>query len=248
MQNRNIDTVVRTKTLIKGALPGPVLKCLRQTKRCVIGKQASNPGGYAAIKLTDDDIEQGTYKEYIGGDGEDWDRRGAFQLYFLQSMGMTSHSTLLEVGCGPARASRYLIDYLNAGNYRGVDYNADFIRAAETVSRKTGLDVKQPAFEVVQDFNFDHMQPVFDYALLFSVLNHCRPKQRFEFFERIPAAMREGGRIYISHAVWLDESYIPQDSTLSLTGKYTADDFDITKHGWDDDTIIWPIIEITKRR
>lgn len=247
MQNRTTETILRTKTLIKGAMPGPVLKSLRKAKRNLAGTPPSNPGGYAAVRLTDEDIKRGVYKEYIGGNGEDWDRRGAFQLYFLRHMGMTSQSKLLEVGCGPGRASRFLIDYLDAGNYCGVDYNADFITAVEAISKDNALNVKNPTFEVVRDFNFNHMQPVFDYALLFSVLNHCKPKQRPEFFKRIPTPMKEGGRIYISHADWFDESYIPPDSPLTLTNHFTADDFDVTKFGWGSDgRLVWPIIELTR--
>lgn len=249
MQDRTTETITRTKTLIKGAMPGPVLKRLRKAKRSLTGSGGSDPGGYAAVKLTEEDIMRGVYRDYIGGDGEDWDRRGAFQLQFLQKMGMTSRSRLLEVGCGPGRASRFLIDYLDTGNYCGVDYNADFITAVKTVTRQDGLEAKAPAFEVVDEFKFDHMPPVFDYALLFSVLNHCTPKQRLEFFKRIPTPMKQGGRIYISHADWFNESYIPQDSPLALTNHFTDDDFDVTKFGWGSDgRLVWPIIELTRHR
>ena len=72
----------------------------------------------------------------------------------LEKMGMHKNSRLLEVGCGPGRASKHLLDFLDDGNYFGVDYNADFIKVPYAMAEKNKLMVKRPSLEVVQDFNF----------------------------------------------------------------------------------------------
>lgn len=204
-------------------------------------------GGYFSITLTDEDIEQGLYKKYVGGGSKGWESRGAFQLHFLREMGMVNTSRVLDVGCGPGRASKHLIGFLEDKHYYGVDYNADFIKAAYAMSEQNGLAVKNPTFEVVHDFNFEHIEPIFDYAMVFSVLNHCSIDQREAFFRMIPKPLKQGGKVYISHAHWFDESCI-RKTRMNLTNQFGSNDFDILRYGYgmEDTEAIFPIIELTR--
>jgi SAM-dependent methyltransferase len=212
----------------------------------LLGRNRFPPlGEYSSIELTDEDIEKGKYKEYLGGGAESWESRGAFQLYFLKKMGLLETSRVLDVGCGPGRAGKHLIEFLESNKYYGVDYNADFIKAARTMSEQNNLGVKDPVFEVLQDFAFDRIDRVFDYAIVFSVLNHCTNEQRNTFFRMIPGPLKEGGKVYITHATWFDESYI-EGSGMKRTNQFDADDFDITEFGWSAKDEISPIIELTK--
>ncbi len=160
-------------------------------------------------------------------------------------MGMRENSHVLDVGCGPGRAGRHLIEFLEPNNYYGVDYNADFIKAARRMAEKHNLDVKNPVFEVVQDFRLDHIDRVFDFAIVFSVLNHCDVEQRNAFFRMIPKPLRKGGKVYITHANWFDDSYI-ENSSMERTNQLDGKDFDVTEFGWDAKDDISPIIELTK--
>lgn len=232
------------KAFIRNHLPHSLAHLLRTL---LPRKKPPAPVDYASITLTNQDLELGTYKKYLGGGSRGWESRGAFQLHFLREMGMQENSSVLDVGCGPGRAARHLIGYLEAGGYCGVDYNPDFIKAASAMATSNGMTSKHPTFWTVEDFDFEGIDRTFDYAIAFSVLNHCTIEQREKFFGRLPGRLKEGGKAYISHAGWFDGSYI-RKSSVRRTNKFGSGEFDITRFGWHDPTEIFPIIELTKHR
>jgi SAM-dependent methyltransferase len=243
-------TIKEIKTFISNNLPASIVKLLSK----IFGKnfyQFSQAGQrpytsiYSTLTLTDEDIKQGVYKQYLGGGDEKWELRGTFQLFFLQQMGMSERAKVLDIGCGPGRASKYLIGFLDRGNYYGVDYNADFIRVAELMAQQHQLIEKSPAFKVVENFNFEQFAPIFDYAIVFSVLNHCNGQQKKAFFSMISQPLKPGGKVYISHAFWFNDAYL-ENSNMKLTNQFGTDDFDITQYGWEDKNEIFPIIELTR--
>ena len=199
---------------------------------------------YSDISLTKDDISQEEYKKFLGGGAAEWELRGEFQLLFLQSMGLKPDHKFLDVGCGPGRAARFLIDFLSTGNYTGMDYNPSFIAAAEHMAAILDLSGKNPTFDTVEDFGFPPNYSNFDYCIVFSVLNHCNPEQRLSFFKHIPYVMATGGKIYISHCKWMKEPTLNHKG-LSVTNVLNDCGIDITKRGWQSGDI-FPIVEITK--
>jgi SAM-dependent methyltransferase len=218
---------------------------LVDTYRKLFGKNYRRGEYYATVTLTDEEIKRGEYKQYLGGRATLWESRGAFQLFFLQTMGMTKNSKVLDIGCGPGRASKHLIGFLDHHNYCGIDYNADFIKAATVMAEENQLIAKSPTFAVVQDFDFPpSFDSMFDYAIVFSVLNHCNEAQKEAFFRTIARPFKQGGKVYISHTAWFDESYL-KGAGVKLTNQFDAHDFDITKYGWNEDNGVFPIIELT---
>jgi cyclopropane fatty-acyl-phospholipid synthase-like methyltransferase len=210
-----------------------------------ISKYRHNKNGYLSITLSDEQINNGEYMKYFGGRANKWDSRGAFQLLFLQEMGMQRNSRVLDIGCGPGRASIHLIKFLDAANYYGIDNNPDFIKAANAMVEKNELANKSPSFRVIHDFNFVHNGSLFDYAIVFSVLNHCDITQKRNFFRMITQPLKVGGKVYISHAKWFKESYINK-TIWKKTKQFGPDDFDVTLYGWPKRQYVFPIIELTK--
>jgi hypothetical protein len=113
------------------------------------------------------------------------------------------------------------------------------------MSEKSGLGTKRPVFETVRDFRFEQLKPIFDYALVFSVLNHCTVSQREAFFRKIPEPLKKGGRVYVSHASWFDEAQV-EGSGMRLGARFGSRDFNIAEYGWEDPEEIFPIIELTR--
>jgi len=185
----------------------------------------------------------------MGGGADKWELRGTFQLDFLKARGLSPASKLLDIGCGPIRAGAHFIEYLNAGNYLGVDYNKDFINTARKIVEEKNLAGKRPAFAVIENFDFKHIAAEYDYAIAFSVLNHFynryNNEQRNFFFQNISKPLKKGALVYISHAAWFKESYL-KNPGLRLTNRFNNDDFDITRYGWDTGkNNVYPIIELT---
>ena len=169
-----------------------------------MAKSFNVPKDYASVSVTDEDISTEAYKEHFGGGPEAWERRGMAQLRFLRERGLKPTTRLLDIGCGPLRGGVHFIEYLDPGNYCGVDYNADFIRAAQRIVETSGLEGKSPRLQTVLDFAFDDGE--FDFALAFSVLNHCNDEHRSFFFRNISRPMKRGGRVFISHVdPWFDK-------------------------------------------
>jgi len=212
--------------------------------RTVLGSNQPSHDTYSDITLTSTDIRKGAYKKYLGGGADQWEPRGAFQLFFLKEMGLRPSCKLLDVGCGPIRGGVHLIRYLDEGNYYGIDYNRDFMETACRIVEAEGLAAKKPKLELVDDFSLQHIGPVCDYSIVFSVLNHCNEDQRKRFFDNIQKAMIKGGKVYVTHAVWFDESYL-RGVRIRLTHEFNRPEFDTTKWGWPEDESIFPVIELT---
>ena len=68
-----------------------------------------------------------------------WAEHQQMQLSFLQRRGLTSSSTVLDIGCGPMRLGSALIPLLNDGWYYGQDINPGTIAFGEEVLREAGI-------------------------------------------------------------------------------------------------------------
>lgn len=141
------------------------------------------------------------YKEKIGG-GKFWGERGQGQLAFLKSQGLQPQHKILDVGCGPARGGIHFIDYLKSGNYCGVDYHPDFIRIASDLVMERGLQNKCPKFTCLKDFDFRKLNEMFDFVLVWSVLNHCPRSQKEQFLNNLPLVLHKNSKVFITHAKW----------------------------------------------
>ena len=206
-------------------------------------------GFYSHVQLTDDEIEGKAYQELLGGGEKGWKKRGAFQLFFLQRMGLQPSSRLLDIGCGPLRAGSHLINFLDRGKYHGVDYNADFIRTArKLVAENPQLRAKRPAVEHCRKFGVSKMKGAFDYLMIFSVLNHCPKDEVAFFFDNLHLKLHEDSRAYVSHARWFKPELL-EGTRLRITRRFDgarqiAPRLNMHEWGWENEKSIFPILEI----
>jgi len=227
-------------------LLGQMMQRILSRINLLLGKKhANDPMLYEGVRLTPEDIASESFKQYLGGGKEQWEQRGRFQLLFLKTMGLLPSSHFLDIGCGPLRAGVHLIDYLDVGHYMGFDYNTDFITAAWSIVENRGLANKSPKLACISDFGSSGLAWDADFALAFSVLNHCSEPERHAFFQCIPTAHRTKARLYITHALWRRPSHL-KSSGLKITKTINSDFIDITQHGWEGRDDIFPIHELTK--
>ena len=95
-----------------------------------------------------------------------------FQHSFLLSRGLQPRHTLLDFGCGVLRGGIPLIEYLDPGNYCGVDVREEALRVARKEVRRNGLTSKKPLLVHGTDIAMLSLDRRFDYAWAFSVLFH----------------------------------------------------------------------------
>ena len=107
-----------------------------------------------------------------------YDTIGATQFAILTLFfGLRERHKLLEIGAGTLRAARFIIPYLDAGHYYGVEPNTASLRIG--IEFELGPEVtqrKKPRFISRSDFAFHEFGEQFDYILSYSVFPHVPPQ------------------------------------------------------------------------
>jgi len=89
-------------------------------------------------------MEESQYsaRHSLVGPGDLWDVKRRFQLEFLLGAGLKPHHRLLDFGCGTLRGGLPLIEYLDQGNYVGLDVRTETLKEACHELEESGLDQK----------------------------------------------------------------------------------------------------------
>jgi ubiquinone/menaquinone biosynthesis C-methylase UbiE len=113
---------------------------------------------------------------------ESWMKIGQMQFDYLVGHGLKPGDRMLEIGCGNLRAGRLFIDYLDAGNYYGIDISPDILLAATDTVAEYGLQAKMPRLTLVRDmgllflpdrqFTVVHAHSVFSHSPI-EVIDEC---------------------------------------------------------------------------
>jgi len=101
-----------------------------------------------------------------------WRMQRAFQIDFLQRMGLANDHRLLDLGCGTLRGGLPLIGFLSAGNYTGIDVRAEIIEEAQRELEEAGLSQRYPRICHVAKLADCDLRARYDYIWAFSVLLH----------------------------------------------------------------------------
>jgi cyclopropane fatty-acyl-phospholipid synthase-like methyltransferase len=143
-------------------------------------------------------------KDYVGTDT----LSGQLQFELLQREGCRTVSKVLEVGCGCLHLGVPLIQYLDQGNYVGVDPN-EWLRQEAMKSRRVRQLVtdKQARFLTVDDFDASASGVKFDLIFSHSVLSHCAHWQLDQFLRNVSKVLAPEGRILASIRLAEGNSY-----------------------------------------
>lgn len=120
-----------------------------------------------------DDAARGPEAAVGSADHDRWLALGRLQADYLIEHGLRPAHRLLEIGCGNLRAGWRFIDYLDAGNYHGIDISPEILLAALDVVAECGLQAKRPTLTVVGDLTFHFLPEThFDVVHAHSVFSH----------------------------------------------------------------------------
>jgi SAM-dependent methyltransferase len=160
---------------------------------------------------------------------ESWLKLGQMQFDYLLRHGLEPGDRMLEIGCGNLRAGRLFIDYLDPGNYYGVDISPDILMAAQRTLIEFGLQAKLPHLTLVDDLKFGflpdaqftviHAHSVFSHSPL-EVIEEClahvgrimTPDAVFDFtFDRTEGT---------EHQVLREDFYYRTETLTALAGRH----------------------------
>jgi SAM-dependent methyltransferase len=132
------------------------------------------------------------------GRSDEWESHGAMQLKFLRRRGMKPSSRLLDIGCGPGRAARHLVPYLDSCNYIGVDISAACLEHANALARGEGWEDKWPTFIRNGDLDID-APPAFDFMWAHSVFTHLPAAQIEVMVSNAAPRLKSDGQLLFTY-------------------------------------------------
>ncbi|WP_396452873.1 class I SAM-dependent methyltransferase [Actinomadura sp.] len=158
-----------------------------------------------------------------------WLKLGRMQFDYLLQHGLKPDDRILEIGCGNLRAGWRFIDYLDAGNYYGIDISPDILLAAQNTLVQQDLQNKVPHLTLVNDlklrflpsrhFTVVHAHSVFSHSPI-DVIDEClanvgrvlAPDGFFDFtFDRTEGA---------EHHVLREDFYYRTETLIGLAERH----------------------------
>jgi hypothetical protein len=127
-------------------------------------------------------IERATRLEaegvFLGGPPRFFEIAGRKQLITLLNEGLFPSSKVLDIGCGCLRGGYWLIHFLDAGCYFGIEPNNDMLEAGINTILEPGLmELKNPIFDKNAEFDFSVFGENFDYFVARSIWTHASKQQ-----------------------------------------------------------------------
>lgn len=145
-------------------------------------------------RFTEEDVEKDKHRAYVGGK---WDEVGRLQRDFLVDEGLEPHHRLLDVGCGSLRGGVQFVDYLDSGNYYGLDVNANVIAAGYDYELTDEQRKRLPVTNLLATDRFDTDFGVdFDVAIAQSVFTHVSLNHVRLCMYRVARVLKPGGTFY----------------------------------------------------
>ena len=141
---------------------GPVIKQKLEEYKKVLNKEI--------LKEGNEGIKQVGHRDYVGGK---WEEIGKLQFNYLVSEGLKPKDIFLDIACGSLRAGIHFINYLNKGNYLGIDKEKELIDLG--IEKELGKEVslsKSPEFVVSDKFEFNKFSKIPNYSIAQSLFTH----------------------------------------------------------------------------
>jgi cyclopropane fatty-acyl-phospholipid synthase-like methyltransferase len=139
-----------------------------------------------------------TYKSFVGPE-ELYDVIGLVQFSLLAYNGLKTKDKVLDIGCGSLRLGKYLISFLNKGNYFGIEPNDWLVKAALKFEiSKTIKDKKAATFSNTDDFNLKIFDQKFDHLIANSIFIHACMDQIKECFKNAHEVMEDKGTFFFN--------------------------------------------------
>ena len=135
------------------------------------------------------------HRKYVGGR---WEKVGKRQLELMIEMRLKPKHKFLDIGCGSLRGGRLFINYLDKGNYYGIDHHKWLIDAGVKYELEGKDRKKEPNFLINGDFDFSLFKTRFDFALASSLFTHLTKDKIKQCVDNLLPVMYSRGVFYAS--------------------------------------------------
>lgn len=111
-------------------------------------------------------------RKFVGVPVTNFESAGREQLLYLLRAGLNPDSKVVDVGCGVLRAGYWLIQFLDAGCYCGIEPHRDRLEIGRNlILTPEALKLKHPRFDSNANFDASAFQEKFDFFLAYSILD-----------------------------------------------------------------------------
>lgn len=138
---------------------------------------------------------------FLGGPRRDFETVGRLTFNLLLGEGLAPHHKVLDIGCGALRIGYWLIGFLEAGGYCGLEPNRRMLRTGLERILEPGMEEeKRPRFSHDERFDFTVFPETrFDFVIARSVWTHASKTQIVQMLESFCATAVPGARFLTSY-------------------------------------------------
>jgi SAM-dependent methyltransferase len=122
--------------------------------------------------------ERASAGKFLGVPTENFEGAGREQLIQLLRAGLTPSAKILDLGCGVLRGGYWLIHFLDAGCYCGIEPNEERLRiGTDHILEPEIIKCKQPRFDTNPHFDTSVFREKFDFFVAYSIWTHASKSQ-----------------------------------------------------------------------
>lgn len=180
-------------------------------------------------QLSNEEIEKKLHRDFVGGC---WDEIGRLPFEFLRSRGLKRSQTLIDIGCGSLRGGLHFIDYLDAGNYYGVDINPSLLDAGLVELAEAGIVDKRPQLAQTSSFDVSRFGRQFDFALAQSLFTHLPFNQIVRCLAETRKVMNAESRFFATFFIAPTAAHL--EDLVQLDGVVSHYDQDPYHQSWEE--------------
>jgi SAM-dependent methyltransferase len=188
------------------------------------------------------DTARSPYAAVGAGSRDRWEAIGRLQFDYLLGHGLKPTDRFLEIGCGNLRAGRFVIDYLDTGNYYGIDISPDILFAAQDTLTEYKLQDKLPHLTPVRGLRLEFLpEGYFSVVHAHSVFSHSPIHVIEECLANIGRVLAPGGFFDFTfnrtdgeeHHVLREDFYYRTSTLMALAKEHdlNAEFMDDWEHG-----------------
>jgi hypothetical protein len=149
-----------------------------------------------------------------------WEEIGRLQFEFLLRQGLAPSDCFLDIACGSLRGGVHFINYLNPGNYLGIEKQRRLVELGiEKELGREALLKQKPEFLFSGDFEFHRFSKIPSYSIAQSLLTHLAPSDIHTCLRNLRAFVKDGHvafATFIRRGFFMQQRGVPSSRLLPL--------------------------------